>query len=138
MGYAGGEAPRLHQEVFDVVTGARDAALEFLGDALRRGDTVQGWEVDRVARQHISSRGYGDYFTHRLGHSLGLEVHGDAVNLDGWETHDTRLLIPHIGVTIEPGVYLPEFGMRSEIDVYISATGPEVTSSVQREVVIIG
>ena len=86
VGYAGGEAPRLHQEVFDVVIGARDAALEFLGDALRRGDTVQGWEVDRVARQHISSRGYGDYFTHRLGHSLGLEVHGDAVNLDGWET----------------------------------------------------
>ena len=138
VGYAGDEAPRLHQEVFDVVIGARDAALDFLGDALRRGDTVQGWEVDRVARQHISSRGYGDYFTHRLGHSLGLEVHGDAVNLDGWETHDTRLLIPHIGVTIEPGVYLPEFGMRSEVDVYISATGPEVTSSVQREVVIIG
>ena len=138
VGYAGDEAPRLHQEVFDVVIGARDAALDFLGDALRRGDAVQGWEVDRVARQHISSRGYGDYFTHRLGHSLGLEVHGDAVNLDGWETHDTRLLIPHIGVTIEPGVYLPEFGMRSEVDVYISATGPEVTSSVQREVVIIG
>lgn len=138
VGYAGSVAPRLHQEVFDVVTGARDAAVDFLDGALRRGDPVQGWEVDRVAREHISARGYGDYFTHRLGHSLGLEVHGDAVNLDGWETHDTRLLIPRIGVTIEPGVYLPEFGMRSEIDVYISEDGPEVTSSVQREVVLMG
>ena len=138
VGYAGSEPPELHQEVFDVVTGARNAALGFLSNAFAGGDAVEGWEVDRVARDYISSMGYGDYFTHRLGHSLGLEVHGDAVNLDGWETHDTRRLIPRIGVTIEPGVYLPEFGMRSEIDVYISEDGPEVTSSVQREVVLIG
>ena len=137
VGYAGSEPPGLHQEVFEIVTGARNAALGFLSNAFARGDAVEGWEVDRVARDYISSRGYGDYFTHRLGHSLGLEVHGDAVNLDGWETHDTRRLIPRIGVTIEPGVYLPEFGMRSEIDVYISEDGPEVTSSVQREVVLI-
>ncbi len=138
VGYAGVEVPPLHQEVFDVVTGARNAALGFLSNAFAGGDVVEGWEVDRVARDYISASGFGDYFTHRLGHSLGTEVHGDAVNLDGWETHDTRLLIPRIGVTIEPGVYLPEFGMRSEIDVYISETGPEVTTSVQREVVLIG
>ena len=138
VGYAGVEVPPLHQEVFEVVTGARNAALGFLSNAFARGDAVEGWEVDRVARDFISAEGYGDYFTHRLGHSLGTEVHGDAVNLDGWETHDTRLIIPRIGVTIEPGVYLPEFGMRSEIDVYISEDGPEVTSSVQREVVLIG
>ncbi len=138
VGYAGDEAPPLHQEIFDVVTGARNAALGFLSNAFAGGDAVEGWEVDRVARDYISSSGYGDYFTHRLGHSLGTEVHGDAVNLDGWETHDTRLIIPRIGVTIEPGIYLPQFGMRSEIDVYISETGPEVTTSVQREVVLIG
>ena len=69
---------------------------------------------------------------------MGTEVHGEAVNLDGWETHDTRLVIPQIGVTIEPGIYLPGFGMRSEIDVYMSESGPEVTTAVQREVVLIG
>ena len=127
VGYAGSQVPALHQEVFDVVTVARDAALGFLSNAFAREEAIEGWEVDWVARKYISDRGYGEYFTHRLGHSLGLEVHGDAVNLDGWETHDTRLLIPRIGVTIEPGVYLPEFGMRSEIDVYISEDGPQVT-----------
>ena len=138
VGYAGSEVPDLHRDVFDVVTGARDAALGFLSNSFAAGESVQGWEVDRVARDYIASNGYGDYFTHRLGHSLGLEVHGDSVNLDGWETHDTRQLIPRIGVTIEPGVYLPEFGMRSEIDVYISEDGPEVTSSIQRDVLLIG
>ena len=138
VGYAGTQVPALQQEVFDVVTGARNAALGFLSNAFAREEAVEGWEVDLVARTYISDRGYGEFFTHRLGHSLSLEVHGDAVNLDGWETHDTRLLIPRIGVTIEPGVYLPEFGMRSEIDVYISEDGPQVTSSIQRQVVLLG
>ena len=94
VGYAGDDVPKHHQDVFDVVVGARDAALGFLQDAYRNGEPPQGWKVDQVARDYVSSKGYGEFFTHRLGHSLGVEVHGEAVNLDGWETHDTRLVIP--------------------------------------------
>ncbi len=90
-----------------------------------------------MARDYIEGTGYGEYFNHRLGHSLGREVHGNAVNLDGWETYDTRQVIPGIAVTIEPGIYLPEFGVRSEIDVFISEEGPRVTTEVQRSVVMI-
>ena len=88
--------------------------------AFEKGESLQGWQIDRTARDLISQAGFGSYFGHRLGHSLGREVHGNAVNLDGWETFDTRAVIPGIAVTIEPGIYLPEFGVRSEIDVYIS------------------
>ena len=106
--------------------------------AFQEGRTLQGWELDQVARDYIEAAGYGGYFNHRLGHSLGREVHSNAVNLDSWETHDTRQLIPGIAVTIEPGIYVPEFGVRSEIDVYISEDGPQVTTEMQSEVVLIG
>ena len=135
--YAGNLVPKLHQKVFDAVVGARDAALAELERAFSEKRTLQGWQVDKVARDYISEAGYGDYFNHRLGHSLGREVHGNAVNLDGWETQDTREIIPGIAVTIEPGIYLPEFGVRSEIDVYISEESPRVTTPVQRQVVLI-
>src|SRR5690606_34595447 len=102
------------------------------------GRQVQGWEVDREAREYLEDRGWGKQFTHRLGHSLGREVHGEAVNLDSFETMDTRRIIPGIGFTIEPGIYLPgEFGVRSEIDVYMGEEGPEVTTAVQRDIVLI-
>ena len=136
--YVGDSVPALHQRVFEAVIGARDAALAELEDAFSAGRVLRGWEVDRVARDYIASAGFGDYFNHRVGHSLGREVHGNAVNLDGWETHDTRQVIPGVAVTIEPGVYLPEFGVRSEIDVYISGDGPQVTTEIQRSVVLIG
>ena len=136
--YVGRSVPELHQRVFDAVIGARDAALAEMEDAFNTGRSLQGWQVDRVARDFIDGAGYGEYFNHRLGHSLGREVHSNAVNLDGWETHDTRPVIPGVAVTIEPGIYLPEFGVRSEIDVYISEDGPQVTTSVQRSVVLIG
>ena len=135
--YVGSEVPPAHQEVFDVVTGARDAAVSEMADAFAAGRSLQGWQVDRVAREYVAKAGYGDYFSHRLGHSLGREVHGNAVNLDGWETHDTRPVIPGLAVTVEPGIYLPEFGVRSEIDVYVGQDGPEVTTDVQRSVVLI-
>lgn len=93
--------------------------------------------MDKVARDYIEEAGYGEYFSHRLGHSLGREVHSNAVNLDSWETHDTRPLIPGIAVTIEPGIYIPEFGVRSEIDVFMSEDGPQVTTQMQRDVVLI-
>ena len=138
VAYVGDAVPARQQEVFEVVTGARDAALQFLQDRFRQGRPVQGWEADAAAREYITQRGYGDYFTHRLGHSIGYEVHSEAVNLDGFETQDTRRIIPGVGFSIEPGIYLPEFGVRSEIDAFMSETGPYATSPVQRDVVLIG
>lgn len=135
--YVGDDVPVKQQEVFDNVLGARDAALAEMVKAFQEGRTLQGWELDKVARDYIEATGYGEYFNHRLGHSLGREVHSNAVNLDSWETYDTRELIPGIAVTIEPGIYVPEFGVRSEIDVFISEDGPQVTTDMQREVVLI-
>ena len=136
--FVGDEVPERHQRVFDAVIGARDLALAEMEDAFREGRTLQGWELDKASRDYIEAAGFGGYFNHRLGHSLGREVHGNAVNLDSLETHDTRELMPGIAVTIEPGIYLPEFGVRSEIDIYIAERGPRVTTPVQREVVLIG
>ena len=137
VAYVGDSVPPRQQEIFDIVTGARDAALRYLEDAHKQGTPVQGWQADQVAREFIGSRGYGEYFTHRLGHSIGFEVHSEAVNLDGFETHDTRRIIPGVCFSIEPGIYLPEFGVRSEIDVFMSADGPFASSPVQHEVVLI-
>ena len=133
--YAGERVPARQQEIFGIVTGARDAAVAYLQDAHRRGEAAQGWQADRVARDYIAARGYGDWFTHRLGHSIGYEVHSEAVNLDGYETRDTRRIIPGVCFSVEPGIYLPEFGVRSEIDVFMSEEGPYPSSPVQREVV---
>ena len=106
-------------------------------ESFNRNEIVLGWQADAVARDYIEARGYGEYFTHRLGHSIGREVHSEAVNLDGFETHDTRPIIPGVGFSIEPGIYLPEFGVRSEIDAFMSNSGPYATSPVQREIVLI-
>ena len=137
VSYVGERVPEKHREVFETVIRARDAALKYLEGSARQGITLQGHQVDRLAREYIARRGYGDYFTHRLGHSISGEVHGDAVNLDSFETEDTRSVIPGICFSIEPGIYLPEFGVRSEIDVYMSEEGPYATTPVQQEVVLI-
>ena len=136
--FVGDEVPERHQSVFDAVVGARDLALAEMENAFREGRTLQGWQLDRASRDYIEAAGFGGYFNHRLGHSLGREVHGNAVNLDSLETRDTREVVPGIAVTIEPGIYLPDFGVRSEIDVYIEEHGPRVTTPVQREVALIG
>ena len=133
-GFTGEPSPE-HKEVFNAVAEARDAAVTFMQDAHAQGRELAGWEVDRVARDVIANAGYGDYFVHRLGHSIGLEVHSNGVNLDDWETHETRKLIPGVAVSVEPGIYLPEFGIRSEIDVFLGEHGPEVTGEVQQEIV---
>ena len=138
-GCVGDTVPSEHREVFEVVVGARDAAVATIAGHFEHGRNPQGWEIDKVARDYIGEAGYGEYFSHRLGHSIGREVHGNAVNLDSWETHDTRRLIPGIVTSVEPGIYLPgKFGVRSEIDVYISEDGPVVTTAIQREPVMIG
>ena len=135
--YVGDKVPEAQQKVFDIVISARDSALQYLKDSFLAGQQIQGWQVDTVARDYISGYGYADHFTHRLGHSINNTVHGEAVNLDNFETHDTRHIIPGIGFSIEPGIYLPEFGVRSEIDAYMSAQGPYATSPIQTEIVLI-
>lgn len=136
--YVGDEPTPRHRQVFDAVIGGRDAAVELLEQAHTAGRTLEGWQLDAAARDYITQAGFGEYFNHRLGHSLGREVHSNAVNLDGWETQDTRKLIPGIAVTVEPGIYLPgEFGVRSEIDLFIGESGPRVTTQMQRDVVLI-
>lgn len=138
-GYVGDTVPDDHQQVFDAVIGARDAAVAAIADAFAEDRPVQGWEIDKVARDYIAEAGYSKNFNHRLGHSIGREVHSNAVNLDSWETFDTRRLIPGIATSVEPGIYLPgKFGVRSEIDLYISEDGPVVTTEVQQSPVLIG
>ena len=136
--YVGDKPSARHRRVFDAVIGGRDAAIDMAERAHRRGEALEGWQLDKVAREYIAAAGFGDYFNHRLGHSLGREVHSNAVNLDGWETHDTRRLIPGVAVTIEPGIYLPgEFGARSEIDMFMGEDGPRITTQMQRDIVLI-
>lgn len=137
VGYLGRHAPARNQEVFNVVADARDSAVQFLARCHAEGRVPEGWEVDHVAREKIKAAGYEDFFTHRLGHSLGHVVHGYGPNLDSFETRDTRALVQGLAFTIEPGIYLPKFGVRSEIDLYAGPNGPEITSAAQKEVVLI-
>jgi Xaa-Pro dipeptidase len=130
--FVGEKVPTKHKEVFEAVIGGRDAAVSLIEQSYIEKRQLQGWEIDKISREFINSKGYGEYFSHRLGHSLGREVHSNAINLDGWETNDTRHFLPNIGVTIEPGIYLPgKFGVRSEINVFYYESGPKVTTERQ-------
>ncbi len=135
MSYLGAKVPDRQQEIWEIVAGARDAAVAFLKKGVAAGKSIRGAEVDAVTREHIHSRGYGEYFLHRTGHSIGFEVHGNGCNVDGLETIDERRLIPRTGFSIEPGIYLKEFGVRSEIDVYMDEGSIEVTTIVQDAIV---
>lgn len=120
-GFIGETVPQKYEDVFKIVAGARDAAVDYVTKRVKEGVKMRGAEVDDVTRKFISDRGYGDDFVHRTGHSIGSEhVHGNGANIDNLETQDTRQLIPGTAFSIEPGIYLAEFGIRSEIDVYIS------------------
>jgi len=138
VSFVGERAPERQQAVFEVVRRAREAAVQRIRDGFARGEPVEGWQVDQTAREVVRAAGYGDYFTHRTGHSLGQQLHGPGVNLDDYETHDTRRLIPGVTVTVEPGIYLPEFGVRSEINVHVEPGGPRVTTREQQEITLIG
>ena len=134
--YAGDSPPEKIQAVFDIVTGGRNRGISFLEERFSRDEPVYGWEVDRAVREYIAARGYGDdFFCHRTGHSLGLEPHGNGVHFDDLETHDTRRILPGVACTIEPGVYLEEFGVRSEIDILFTESGPVVTTPPQHKLV---
>lgn len=134
-GYCGERPPERIQRVFEIVVGARDRALSTVDAALREGREIRGWEVDDATRGHIADAGYGDAFVHRTGHSIGEEVHGNGANLDNLEMRDERPLIPSTCFSIEPGIYLPEFGVRSEIDCLVESERARATGSVQAEIV---
>lgn len=135
MGIYGDPDPAF-ERAFEAVRDARNVGVQVVREAWEDGRELQGFEVDRAVRDALTSAGYGDAFVHRTGHSLGWRhTHGEAVHLDDFETRDVRTLRPGIGVTIEPGVYLPAFGVRSELDLFMSEDGPLVTTGEQEELV---
>jgi Xaa-Pro aminopeptidase len=134
IGYLGKKVPDKYAKVFRAVKNARDKAVDLICSSAAAGKPLQGWQVDKAARNVIEKAGYGKYFFHRTGHNIGESVHGNGANMDGLETHDVRRLIPHTCTSIEPGVYLPEFGIRSEVNVYIDERSARVTGAVQKEI----
>lgn len=139
MGLMGASVDPRTQEIWEAVRDARDAAVTFLKERAAAGEDVRGFEVDDVSRGVITERGYGEYFVHRTGHSIDTLLHGSGPNLDNLETRDDRLLIPGVGFSVEPGVYIPgDIGVRSEINVHWTADGPLVTpSEIQREIFLL-
>ena len=134
MGYTGTTVPARYADAFTVIREGRDAAVALVQRAVRNGRELRGWEVDRAARDLIATAGFGDRFVHRTGHSLGEEVHGNGAHLDDFETHDERRLLPGTGVTVEPGVYFEDFGLRTEINLHVGHTSATVTGPVQTEI----
>ena len=120
VAYAGDNPPQRYLDVFEIVREARDLAVDFIRESFGVGEVVYGYAVDDLVRSYITQRGYGEFFIHRTGHSIGTEIHGNGVNIDNLETRDERALIPDICFSIEPGIYLPKFGVRSEINVFIA------------------
>ena len=134
VGYLGAKVPEKMAKIFGIVREARDKAIELIQSSVAAGKPLQGWQVDKAARKVIEKAGYGKYFFHRTGHNIGQTVHGNGVNMDGLETHDVRHLIPRTCNSIEPGIYLPEFGIRSEVNMYIGEKEARVTGAVQKEI----
>jgi len=139
MGLMGGSVDTRTGEIWEAVRDARDAAVSFLRERFESGDEIRGYEVDDVARGVIKVRGYGEYFVHRTGHSIDTILHGSGPNLDNLETRDDRRLIPGVGFSVEPGIYLPgDIGVRSEINVYWGGDGPLVTpSEIQTDILLL-
>ncbi|HVK12163.1 MAG TPA: M24 family metallopeptidase [Gemmataceae bacterium] len=137
VGYIGKDVPAKYQKVFEIVAAARDAGIDCVQKAFAAGRPLTGAEVDNATRAVIEKAGYGEYFTHRTGHNIGQEVHGNGAHIDGFETRDDRKIGRRTCFSIEPGIYLPEFGVRLEVDVYIDAKGQvHVTGGeLQREIV---
>ena len=135
VGFTGSAVPNEAAAVFGAARAARDAAIALVSDRVRAGRPVRGWEVDRAARDVIGAAGYGDRFVHRTGHSLGEEVHGNGVHMDDYETHDDRRLAAGAGFTIEPGIYLDDFGVRTEINMHVGSGEAAVTGPLQTGIV---
>ena len=135
VGYCGQQAPSTIVNVFETVRGARDAAIAFVTESVAARREIRGFEVDDAARNRIKAAGFGEYFFHRTGHSIGAEVHGTGANMDNLETHDERKIIPWTCFSIEPGVYLKEFGIRLEVDIFVDENRGRVTGEVQERIV---
>jgi Xaa-Pro dipeptidase len=134
MGYLGKKVPEKYARVFAVAKQARDAAVNFARQSISAGRAIEGWQVDRAARDVIRKAGYGKYFIHRTGHNIGQEVHGTGANMDDLESHDIRRIIPNTCFSVEPGIYTAEFGVRTEVDVFVSNKEAGVTGAVQSEI----
>ena len=134
-GYCGDDIPPEIQNVFEIVRDARKTASRFVIEKVARAEAVAGFEVDDVARGYIAQRGYGDAFFHRTGHSIGTEVHGTGANMDNLEAHDERQVIANTCFSIEPGIYLQDFGVRSEVNVYVGNGFARVTGEEQEQLI---
>jgi Xaa-Pro aminopeptidase len=135
MGYVGSSVPDKYANIFDIVAAARDAAIDLIRDRFAAGKELRGWEVDDAAREVIEKAGYGQYFVHRTGHSIGEDLHGNGTHMDNLETHDDRLVLPNTLFSIEPGIYTDEFGVRLEVNVFVDGSGGvHVTGGVQSEI----
>src|SRR5271166_2602272 len=132
-----GDPSDKQREVFTVVRDARDVGIRKVKEAFDAGQKICGWEVDQAVHDYIVAKGYGPQIFHRTGHSITSEIHGNGANLDNLETKDDRLILPNTCFSVEPGVYLPEFGVRSEIDMMIRNGKAEVTGRIQTELVLI-
>ena len=134
-GVVGREPVEREKQVFETVKNARDAAIRLVQEAFAEKKSIAGWQADDAARNVIREAGFGSYFTHRTGHNIGAELHGNGANLDNLETHDERRILPFTCFSVEPGVYLPEFGIRSEVNMMTSRDKAEVTGRIQQELV---
>lgn len=139
VAYIGESVPEQYVTIFNIVASARDAAIKCVKDAFAAKRPLQGYEVDHAARAVIEGAGYGEYYTHRTGHNIGQEVHGNGAHMDGLETREDRKVLPRTCFSIEPGIYMKDFGVRSEVDVYIAADGTvHVTGGdLQHEIVTV-
>jgi Xaa-Pro aminopeptidase len=136
-GYCGASAPSEVENVFTIVRDARDAAIRRVADAFAADTPIHGFEVDDAARGHIVAAGYGDAFVHRTGHSITTDIHGAGANMDNLETHDTRRILPGTLFSVEPGIYLPNFGIRSECNVLARKGSASVTGELQRSLLLL-
>ena len=134
-GVVGREPSEREQRVFETVRNARDAAIRAVESAFAAGRPIRGFEADDAAREVIQKAGFGQYFTHRTGHNIAQEIHGPGAHLDNLETHDERLLLANTCFSVEPGIYLPEFGVRSEVDMMTAPGKAWVTGKIQKELV---
>ncbi|MCI0351387.1 MAG: Xaa-Pro peptidase family protein [Acidobacteriales bacterium] len=133
-----GQAPSdQHRQIFEIVRAARDTGVKTVQAAVSTGRKIAGWEVDKATRDYINAAGYGRYFVHRTGHSIGTSVHANGANMDNLETRDDREIIPNTCFSVEPGIYLPEFGVRSEVNVLVRKGSAEVTGKIQKEIVTV-
>jgi Xaa-Pro dipeptidase len=137
VGFVGRQLSNRVREIFEIVRSSRDAGIEKVTTAIAAGKKLCGWEVDKAARDVLEAAGYGKFLNNRVGHSIGTEVHGNGANMDNFESRDEREVLPHTCFSIEPGIYLPEFGLRSEVNMLVRPGSAEVTGRVQQEMVLI-